>query len=304
MATSQDFVNWVCGPKLLPEYLYYAFRSSEVEFDRLKQGTTHKTIYMPVAEQFTVLLPPLDEQRRIAAILDKADSIRRKREEGIRLTEELLRSTFLEMFGDPVANPKKWKRVSLSSLLAIPANYGSMTEPHDSPDGWLDLRVANIQDGNLDLTSEKYIHLPSDMIERHEVRDGDLLMARAIGSLEHLGKCVVVRPGSRRWAFDSHLMRLRFDQRRAHPEFVRQFLTSPGGRHEFLKHARRSAVQFNINTKELARIQIPLPTLEAQYEFLCLAGKIEAMNARRKEALSEADMGFSCLVQRAFRGEL
>ena len=106
MATSQDFVNWVCGPRLLPEYLFYAFCNSESEFDRLQQGTTHKTIYMPIAEQFAVLLPPVPEQHRIAAILDKADVIRHKREEGIRLTEKLLRSTFLEMFGDPAKNDR------------------------------------------------------------------------------------------------------------------------------------------------------------------------------------------------------
>jgi len=179
-----------------------------------------------------------------------------------------------------------------------------MIKPHDHPDGWLDLRVANIQDGKLDLSSEKYIHLPQDMIERHEVRDGDFLMARAIGSLEHLGKCVVVKPSGKKWAFDSHLMRLRFDTRKVHPEFVRQFLTTPGGRYEFLKHARRSAVQFNINTKELARIQIFIPPLDAQCQFLRMAEKIERMNTRRGEALLETERAFSCLVHRAFRGEL
>ena len=108
MATSQDFANWVCGPEILPEYLFEALRASSAQFDKEKQGTTHKTIYMPVLESFRVLLPPKEEQRRIADILDKADAIRRKRAEAIALTDELLRSTFLEMFGDPVTNPKRW----------------------------------------------------------------------------------------------------------------------------------------------------------------------------------------------------
>src|SRR5262249_42126954 len=66
---------------------------------------------------FDIPLPPLPQQRRLAAILDKAEAIRRKREECIRLTEELLRSTFLDMFGDPESNPKGWRRVPFPALL-------------------------------------------------------------------------------------------------------------------------------------------------------------------------------------------
>lgn len=65
MATSQDFANWVCGDEILPEYLLYVFRSMDQEFDRLMQGSTHKTIYMPDIKSFKTPLPPLDEQREI-----------------------------------------------------------------------------------------------------------------------------------------------------------------------------------------------------------------------------------------------
>ena len=65
MATSQDFANWVCGDEILPEYLLYVFRSMDQEFDRLMQGSTHKTIYMPDIRSFKTPLPPLDEQREI-----------------------------------------------------------------------------------------------------------------------------------------------------------------------------------------------------------------------------------------------
>ena len=123
------------------------------------------------------------------------------------------------------------------------------------------------------------------MVERHGVRDGDLLLVRAIGSLDHLGKCFVAYPGRQKWAFDSHLMRLRFDQIRVHPEFVYHFLTSPVGQHEFLKHSRRSAVQFNINTKELARIRMPLPPLEQQTRIVAILGKAEAMRRKREDAV-------------------
>jgi len=76
-------------------------------------GTTRQKLTKAKAEAIPIALPPLPEQKRIADILDKADAIRRKRQEGIRLTEELLRSTFLEMFGDPVANERSSAKENL-----------------------------------------------------------------------------------------------------------------------------------------------------------------------------------------------
>lgn len=80
------------------------------------RGATVGGISKGFMDNVVIPLPPLDEQRRIAAILDKADAIRRKRQESIRLTEEFLRSTFLEMFGDPVTNPKGWDKVPIKEL--------------------------------------------------------------------------------------------------------------------------------------------------------------------------------------------
>ncbi|NEO67620.1 MAG: restriction endonuclease subunit S, partial [Moorea sp. SIO4G2] len=83
------------------------------------RGTGVPTLNRNLIHVLPVPLPPLEEQKRIAAILDKADSIRRKRKDAIALTEELLRSTFLDMFGDPVTNPKGWEKKPLGSLCRI-----------------------------------------------------------------------------------------------------------------------------------------------------------------------------------------
>jgi len=91
-------------------YLGYilGFQKTIDEASKRKTGSAVRRIILKDLKQVEIPLPPLEEQQRIAAILDKADGVRRKRKEAIRLTEELLRSTFLEMFGDPVTNPKGW----------------------------------------------------------------------------------------------------------------------------------------------------------------------------------------------------
>lgn len=94
-------------------YLYFYLRT--LDFYHLAGKPTVPAIRKSTIEKLKIPLPPLEEQRKIAAILDKADGVRRKRKEAIRLTEELLRSTFLEMFGDPVTNPKGWEIVRVSA---------------------------------------------------------------------------------------------------------------------------------------------------------------------------------------------
>lgn len=92
MATSQDFWNWVCGPELEPAYLVYVFRAMRNEFQALMIGSTHKTIYQPVAAAMRIPVPPLDEQRSIVAHLDertaKIDALIDESERFIELARE------------------------------------------------------------------------------------------------------------------------------------------------------------------------------------------------------------------------
>ncbi|MGR3972572.1 restriction endonuclease subunit S [Shewanella sp. 1180_01] len=101
------------------DYLYYFLKQDELFrlIDGLSQRTAGQSgIDMDALKGYPMLLPPLAEQKRIAAILDKADAIRSKRKQAIQLADDYLRSVFLDMFGDPVTNPKGWEVQSLSSL--------------------------------------------------------------------------------------------------------------------------------------------------------------------------------------------
>jgi len=92
MATSQDFVNWICGPRILPEYLWYVFRGMRQEFERLMMGSTHQTIYMPQVQSFATPIPTIPEQRAIVRFLDretaKIDTLISDRQRLIELLQE------------------------------------------------------------------------------------------------------------------------------------------------------------------------------------------------------------------------
>ena len=129
-------------------------------------------------------------------------------------------------------------------------------------------------------------------------------MARAIGSLDHLGKCIVAYPGDERWAFDSHLMRIRLDPQIMIPEFLRVWLLTPAGRASFLRIARRSAVQHNVNTKEIAAFPVPMPPNSKQRAYVDTLHVIEAERGRMSRSLAHLDGLFQSLQYRAFDGKL
>ncbi|QXJ22442.1 restriction endonuclease subunit S [Actinomadura graeca] len=251
-----------------------------------------------------VPLPSLDEQRKIAEALDQADALRAKQREAVGLLDELTQSIFLEMFGDPLVNPNRWPTHQLATFFAIKPNYGTMTPASKEKKEYLCLRVANIQDWKIDFNNTKYVDLDAKSVARYTVSDGDLLMARAIASQEHLGKAIIARPGANKWAFDSHLMRIRLNESLLLPEFLQAFLRSNGGRRIFLKASRRSAVQFNINAKEMSALEIPAPPLAYQQEFAMRLREVEVVRTLHQSRAEGVDELFKSLQQRAFRGEL
>jgi type I restriction enzyme S subunit len=292
--------------KLAREYLAHLLRSD----DFLSYTTKHSTrTNIPKVNRESLLnyeavVPPLPEQRRIAAVLDRAEALRAMRRTALARLDELTQAIFLEMFGDPKTNPSGWPNVPMRELFSAPPIFGSMVPPDSEKRAWLSLRVGNIQDWKLDLTDSKYIDLPPESIERHTVKDGDLLIARAIASQEHLGKCVVAYPREERWAFDSHLMRVRFDATRTLPEFVRHLLMTPGGRSLFLGVTRKSTVQYNVNTKELSGLRIPVPPINLQQRFARRVVAVEQLKSRHRASLGKLNELFAALQHRAFRGEL
>ena len=284
--------------RVLPGYVNYWFRtpSTKREVKFLVKGIH---LYPKDVAKLEIPLPPIDEQRRIIDLLSRVEGIVRLRREAQKKAAEIIPALFLDMFGDPATNPKDWDVVSLGDVFAEPPILGTMAKPSSTGGTWLDLRVANIQGGELTLADKKWLELGPCEVERFSLRVGDILLARAIGSLDHLGKAVIVEP-SGQWTFDSHLMRIRLDKCRMLPSFLKAFLESASGREEFLKHTRRSAVQFNINGKEIRKISVLPPPVSEQGTFARRCQAVSAVMVLQGSALHRAEAAFNALLARAF----
>ncbi len=286
--------------QVVPEYLSL-FLQSEVfrQWTRQSSGANIKNIRKSELESFPIALPSVAEQRRIVDLLTRAEGIVRLRREAAAKAAELIPAIFIDMFGDPAINPKGWPVVALGDLLAEPPTLGTMKKPTLEPQPWLDLRVANIQGGQLRLEDKKWLDLTSDEVGRFELRADDIILARAIGSLDHLGKAVVVNPDGP-WTFDSHLMRVRVNQSRLLPKVLTTFLETASGRREFLSRTRRSAVQFNINGKELRLLKLPLPPVDLQAVFAQRFEEVSSIARQQTDALAKAQATFNALLAQAF----
>jgi type I restriction enzyme, S subunit len=174
--------------RLLPEYLslYVATPDAKTYFLRAaKQTTGIASINSTQLSEFPVAVPPLHEQLRIASILDKGNATRRKREEGIRLNEELLRSTFLDMFGDPATNPKGWEFAPLSHFIRSDdkINYGIVQPGDDYSGGVPIVRVGDFSGRFVDVESLKRVNPSIDELHRRSRLVGDEVLLACVGSI-------------------------------------------------------------------------------------------------------------------------
>lgn len=286
-----------------PDFFYYLLGSQSLyrEFSKRAAGAVVKNLNTSLVRGVEIPLPPLAEQKRIAAILDAADALRAKRRESLAQLDTLLQSTFLDMFGDPVSNPKGWKMGVVGDLLSS-ASYGTSKKADEHRGAYPVLRMNNITyTGAWDLTSLKYIDLEDKELPKHLVHKGQILFNRT-NSKELVGKTAVYR-SDKPVAFAGYLVRGVVNEQ-ADPEYVGAFMNTPQMK-LFLQNKCKSIVGMaNINAKEFQAIPIPKPPVDLQRRFAAIVESVEQQKTRLRQHLTELDTLFASLQQRAFNGEL
>ena len=302
---STDILPIKPGPDLDRNYLFYYLRQpSMIQLaTSLCSGINLPRLSPKRLVEFKIPLPPLAEQKRIAAILDKADMLRTKRRAALAKLDSLVQSVFLEMFGDPGTNPMGWEVKMLSKAFKIKPQIGTAKPAHF--DGkQVVVRVGELGGDKIALQKCGTVTLLGKDLEKYSLEVDDFLLARAIGSENHLGKASILHSIAHPVVYDSHVMRLRFEQEILLPYFFLIWMKTKGGRARFMRRAGRTAVQFNINAKQIGRVEIPLPPIDLQQQFNSIYQSITEKQKVHAKHLNESDNLFHALQQRAFRGEL
>ena len=260
-------------------------------------GSTRGKLTKTAANNIPIALPPLEEQRRIAAILDKADGVRRKRKEAIRLTEELLKSTFLEMFGDPENSVYPVK--TLNDVCSKITDGAHFTPTYTST-GVPFLRVTDIQNDFIDWENVKHIPIEEhkELIKRCHPKRGDILYSK---------NGTIGIPKIIDWDNDFSifvsLALLSPKKEIILSDFLESFLRTPFALRQALSHTKTGTVS-NLHLVEIRKVKLPVPDIHIQEQWILYKSEIHKMRNQLSGAFDESENLFNSLLQKAFRGEL
>ncbi|MCV9962702.1 restriction endonuclease subunit S [Pararhizobium sp. BT-229] len=252
-------------------------------------------------------LPPLDEQKRIAAILDKADQLRQKRRQAIALLDSLTQSIFLEMFGDPVSNPRAWPEFALGEVLAeIESGWSpSCLDRQATPSEWGVLKLSAVTSGQFVETEQKALPQELEARPRIEVRQGDVLFTRK-NTYDLVAACALVKGVRPKLMLSDLIFRLVIrDNRTLLPTYLWACLSNPRLRSQIQLLAGGAAGSMpNISKEKLRGFRIPVPKIEIQRVFADRANKAFVGQAHLGAHNQQIDTLFASLQHRAFSGQL
>ena len=296
---SQDITAIIPDPHCLDgSYLVHFLKTKQPHLERLARGATIKGVTREAVANLAIPLPPLDEQKRIAGILDAADALRAKRREALAELDTLLQSTFLDMFGDPVTNPMGWEVVTVGDEIGFLTSGSRGWAKYYAKDGDTFIRIQNLKDGQLDLGDIAFVNAPeSAEARRTKVEPGDVLLSITAD----LGRTAVVPGGIAKAHINQHLAILRFTS--LNPVFVSYQLASKGGQAQF-DRLNREGVKAGLNFNDVKSIRLTNPPLDLQHRFAASVESVEQQKTRQRAHLAELDTLFASLQSRAFRGDL
>jgi type I restriction enzyme S subunit len=246
-----------------------------------------------------VPLPPIEEQRRIAEVLDRAAALRAKRREALAHLDDLTQSIFLDMFGDPVRNPLRLPTSTVGDS-AVQVTDGEHQTPRREADGIRLLSARNVRDGFLDLTNVDYIgDAEFDRIRRRcEPTRGDILISCS-GTIGRVSQVRSETP----FALVRSVALVRPDVQRVTSTFLEHQLRQPTIKALMLQRANASS-QANLFQNQIRSLPLVLPPVSYQSQFGSRAATIDTVRDVQRAQLAQLDVLFGSLQQRAFSGQL
>jgi type I restriction enzyme S subunit len=283
------------------DYLYFFLNHHNL--NKYITGTTRGKLTRRELEKIVIPLPAIEDQKRIAKVLSDCEALIKKRKESIVLLDELLKSTFLEMFGDeqkfeskPVEEIASEERYALSS-----GPFGSnLTSKDYTPDGVIILRGTNISSGELNLTKIKYVsEEKAQELKRSELKPDDVVIV-AVGSS---GTALKIPKSLPRAIMSQNFNKITPNQELVLPIYLEYSINSEIVQRQFRKATTNAGRSF-LGLTKIKEVKIPVPPIDEQLKFYEIIDKVSAIKQQFNSSLKELENLYGSLSQRAFKGEL
>ncbi|ACT13902.1 MULTISPECIES: restriction endonuclease subunit S [Pectobacterium] len=273
-------------------FLMYTLRSMLDVLLAGARGVAQQGIYLKQLHDLDIKVPSVEIQKHIVNVLDKASSLCRKREQGIKLADEFLRATFSNMFGNPDNNIKNFPIGTIRDLVSS-ASYGLSSKTSKHSGKYPVLRMGNITyQGDWDLIDLKYIDLDEKAQEKFLLEKGDLLFNRT-NSKELVGKTAIFE-NDRDMAFAGYLIRVRTNEI-GNNYYIAGYLNSLHGKNTLINMSKSIVGMANINAQEMQNIKILIPPKELQDNYEKIYKTVKNKIKIHIESKKESEMLFNNL---------
>ena len=299
-ATNQACAAFLPSKQVSPEFLYYFFLHNKQQFINRGVGGAQPNLSGRLLKDIKIPLPPLPIQKKIAAVLEKADELRRKREEQIKRLDDLLQATFLDMFGDPVTNPKEWDVVKLGEI-SHKITDGVHAKPNYTTEGKPFISVVNIKSGKIIFDNCKFVSEEDFKIftKVNKPEFGDILYTK-VGATYGIPAFVDVHEDFCLYVSVSLI-------KPNHDLINSRFLAVSMGM-PYVKRQADSRIKGigvpDLHLNQIREFDICCPPTALQQKFVDFCIKIDEQKTHLGKLLEGQNNLFNSLMQRAFKGEL
>ena len=278
-------------------YLYYALKS-------VKIPNTGYNRHFKWLKEAQINYPNPEKQSEIVAVLDSISSIVGQRQQQLQKLDELVKARFIELFGDPERNPKKWPVVSITEIIRGKVSNGffAKRDAYRNDGNVQVLGVANIVN-RMYSNIERLPRTNATQVEKekYRVKYGDMLFCRSSLVAEGIGKASIVPQDTpQNVLFECHVIRFPLDLQKCVPEFVQVLSTTPYFRKQIIAQSK-TATMTTIGQDGILKAAIILPPVELQQEFLHFVEQTDKSKVVIQKALDEAQVLFDSLMQKYFR---
>ncbi len=287
--------------RVLREYLVYALRRRSLA--KAISGTAQPQITRESLTAVSIPLPSLTEQRRIAETLDRAEALRAKRRAALAQLDELIQSSFLDMFGDPTTNPKRWPLRRLSEMLALPLRNGVSPSLSGTSVARV-LTLSAITGGTFDPDASKVSVFQVPPPPHQAVCRDDFLICRGNGNVSLVGRGRFPSRSMPDVTFPDTMIAARTLVGVIDRNFLEHVWNSSAVRRQLESLARTTNGTYKVNQTILEGITIIVPPLPLQHDFSRCVAAVEKLRSSQSASLTSLDELFASLQHRAFRGEL
>ena len=282
------------GPNLSSRYLWHWLDSTSHVLAAKARGATFKQVNRQDIGSMLIPVPPIDEQRRIARLLDAADTLRARRSASLVGLRELEKTLVEQMF----SAEHNWPMSTVGQMLEFLTSGSRGWAKYYVDAGDLFLRIQNVRENELRLDDVAFVDAPKTQeAKRTRVQAGDVLLSITAD----LGRTAVIPKALGTAYVNQHLAILR--PKGVHPEFLSAGLTSSFGRRQLMR-MNRQGVKAGLNFNDVRAVSLPLPSLRKQEEFTSCIAAIRAERSSAHAHLAQLDTLFASLQNRAFKGEL